>query len=83
MEFALKMMNSIQSTGSTWGNNNVYDADFTFTLNEIPGLPEGTKKVKVRDLWNHVDLPDVSGGMTTDLIKPGDSRFFLLTPATD
>jgi hypothetical protein len=68
--------------GSTWGNNNVNDATATFTLAEIPGLAAGTTQVTVRDIWNHVDLPDVTGTMTTDLIAPGDSRFFLLTPVT-
>ena len=71
----------IQSTMSTWGNNNDAHSVATFTLAEIPGLPAGTKTVKVRDIWNHVDLADVSGEMSTDLIAPGDSRFYLLTPA--
>jgi hypothetical protein len=73
----------IQATGSTWGNNNVEDSAATFTLAEIPGLPAGTQKVHVRDIWNHADLPDAEGTISTDPIEPGDSRFYLLTPVGD
>ena len=58
------------------------DSIATFSLDEIPGLPKGTQKVKVRDIWNHADLPDATREISTDLIAPGDSRFYLLTPAT-
>jgi hypothetical protein len=70
----------IQATGSTWGNNNVDHSVASFELAEIPGLPAGTTKVHVRDIWNRADLPDAVETITTDPIAPGDSRFYLLTP---
>ena len=72
----------VQSTGSTWGNAGQANAVATIKLSELPGLAVGTTKVKVRDLWNHADLPDASGGeVVSDPIDEGDSRFYLLTPA--
>ena len=72
----------VQSTGSTWGNSGQGGASMTIKLSELPGLAAGTTKVKVRDLWKRVDLPDASGGqIISDPIDEGDSRFYLLTPA--
>jgi hypothetical protein len=72
----------VQSTGSTWGNAGQPGAAATIKLSELPGLAAGTTKVKVRDLWNHADLPDASDGeVVSDPIDEGDSRFYLLTPA--
>lgn len=70
----------IQATGSTWGNNNFEYSVASFELAEIPGLPATTSRVHVRDIWNHVDLPDAENTISTDPIAPGDSRFYLLTP---
>ena len=55
----------------------------TITLSELPGLAKGTTRVKVRDIWKRQDLPDSEGGaVVTDPIVGGDSRLYLLTPAT-
>eukprot|EP01045_Picozoa_sp_COSAG04_P003440 COSAG04_NODE_140_length_23600_cov_1779.264414_8_plen_50_part_00 len=42
---------------------------------------QGVTRVRVRDIWNRSDLPDATGSVTTDEIAPGDSRFYLLSPA--
>ena len=39
-----------------------------------------TKRYRVRDIWQHADLPDVTGALVTDAIVGGDSRFYRLTP---
>jgi hypothetical protein len=36
--------------------------------------------MQVRDIWKQQDVGLVSGKLTTDLIPPHDSRFYLLTP---
>eukprot|EP00928_Gymnodinium_smaydae_P012041 TRINITY_DN14393_c0_g8_i1.p1 TRINITY_DN14393_c0_g8~~TRINITY_DN14393_c0_g8_i1.p1 ORF type:complete len:574 (-),score=60.91 TRINITY_DN14393_c0_g8_i1:567-2246(-) len=45
------------------------------------GLTDGMRYA-VRDIWNHVDLAQVSGKLSTGAISNHDSVFYLLTPLT-
>jgi hypothetical protein len=69
----------INSQGSTWGNQNDATTAASFKASEIPGLKQSAS-YKVRDVWNHTDLPNTNGDFATDAIAPGDSRMYLLTP---
>jgi hypothetical protein len=71
----------INSQGSTWGNQQEQASTVaSFKASEIPGLKQSSSYT-VRDVWNHTDLPNANGNITTDPIAPGDSRMYLLTPA--
>ena len=72
----------VLSIGSTWGNHPQDVPSVTVNLAKIAGLANPAGKFKVRDIWNHADLPAASGGeLITGPIKGGDSAFFLITPA--
>ena len=68
------------NVASTWGNVGMDLDAFTFQLSELPGLASTVKAVTVRDVWNKTDLGDATGSFTTDAIKSGDNRLYLLTP---
>ena len=72
----------VLSIGSTWGNHPQDVPSVTVNLAKIAGLANPAGKFKVRDIWNHADLPAASGGeLITGPIKGGDIAFFLITPA--
>lgn len=64
-------------------NNGVATVDLSLSFHNVPGLvlPQGSQ-VKVRDVYNHVDLGSYDGAITAPGVTSRDSVFYRLTPVS-